>query len=40
MKYLLAIAAVVVFALVVGVGDDLHAIPGYHKPASAIGYGA
>lgn len=34
MKHLAALAALIAFALAVGVGDDTGLIPGYHKPAT------
>ena len=35
MRILLALAAVFVFCLAVGVGDDTGVLPGYHHPAAA-----
>ena len=34
MRILLALAALFVFCLAVGVGDDIGVIPGYHHPAT------
>ncbi|HVT70782.1 MAG TPA: hypothetical protein VHF26_23745 [Trebonia sp.] len=40
MRILLALAAVFVFCLAVGIGDDTGAIPGYHHQAAAVGHTA